>query len=227
MSADEVTDISCSEQLAVVIRTVNTGGVVRERLLEYICMESTTGESVSHAILQCLERHSLDIADCRAQTYDGAGNMSGRLNGCQARIKKLNPKADYYHCASHRLNLALNSTTKCSEFRVMLQNVKQLGIFYRYSPKRRNNLSLVLQKVTPAIRISTVSVSAFFSSNSRTLMVTEPSYLLVYFDDLLVHSITLGIGLAYTDTQLNIHVHTCEMSSLHQLQLSQWKPESI
>ena len=46
---------------------------------------------------------------CRAQTYDGAGNMAGHRNGCAAHFKRDYPRATYYHCASHQLNLALSS----------------------------------------------------------------------------------------------------------------------
>ena len=42
---------------------------------------------------------------CRAQTYDEAGNMAGHLNGCSDLFRKKVPKATYYHCASHDLNL--------------------------------------------------------------------------------------------------------------------------
>ena len=146
ISVDEVTDISTTEQLGIVIRTVSTNGAVKERLLEFIGMESITGYQISKAVVECLERHGLSLADCRAQTYDGAANMSGVHNGCKAHIQNIQPLAEYHHCSSHRLNLALNDTAKVSEFRVMMENIKALGIFFKYSPKRQN----VLKKLLPS-----------------------------------------------------------------------------
>ena len=135
ISADEATDTSCTEQLAVVLRTVSPQGVVRERLLEFIGMESIAGTDVATAIVSCLNKHGLDVRDCRAQTYDGAGNMSGHLNGARAHIQQLEPLADYYHCASHKLNLALNATSKIMEYRVLMSHITKLGIFMKYSLK--------------------------------------------------------------------------------------------
>lgn len=39
--------------------------------------------------------------------------MAAKLQGVQARIKRLNPLAMFTHCTSHQLNLAL--THACSE----------------------------------------------------------------------------------------------------------------
>ena len=156
VSADEVTDVSCTEQLALVIRTVSKGGMVRELLLQYVDMDSIKGEEVSKAVIKCLGDHGIDIKDCRAQTYDGAANMSGRLNGCQAHISRLQPLAQFLHCGSHRLNLALNSTSKIQEFRIMMENVKQLGIFYKYSSKRTHHLSAELSQADPPIAVQKV-----------------------------------------------------------------------
>ncbi|KAL4143648.1 hypothetical protein QTP88_005959 [Uroleucon formosanum] len=41
----------------------------------------------------------------RGQTYDNAMNMSGQYSGLQARIKEINPLADYILCLAHSLNL--------------------------------------------------------------------------------------------------------------------------
>lgn len=144
ISADEATDNATQEQLGVVLRTVDKDGKVHERLLEFVKMESCTGEAISKAIIKCLEEHGLSIHDCRGQTYDGAGAMKGIVNGCQAHISNINPLAEYHHCQSHRLNLALNGTSKITEFAILMENLKQLGIFFKYSPKRQHILRQLL-----------------------------------------------------------------------------------
>ena len=151
VSADEVTDCSNTEQLAIVIRSVGIENKISERLVEYVDMESITGEAIAHAVLSCLKRHELDIKHCRGQTYDGAANMSGALRGCQALISQQQFLALYHHCSSHRLNLALNSTPSVTEFWVMMANVKKLGIFLAYSPKRAGYLQKILEKADPLV----------------------------------------------------------------------------
>lgn len=159
VSADEVTDCSNIEQLAIVIRTVGTGGTIRERLIEYIDLDNLTGSCIASSIMDCLERHGISIKDCRAQTYDGANNMSGKVNGVQALVKEKQPLALFTHCASHRLNLALNSTNKVQEFRVLMGNIKRLGLFFKYSPKRTKVLGDLLKQADPPIAVTKVNLN--------------------------------------------------------------------
>lgn len=47
---------------------------------------------------------------------------------CAARIKQVYPKAEYDHCMSHDLNLAVTKSYKLPEMQVMLDTVNQVGI---------------------------------------------------------------------------------------------------
>ena len=47
----------------------------------------------------------LDMSKLRGQGYDGAANMTGRCNGAAKLILCKYPKALYFHCTSHKLNL--------------------------------------------------------------------------------------------------------------------------
>ena len=106
IQADEVKDVSNWEQLGIILRYVKDRQPV-ERLLAFIDCESVTGERICESIVDTLRRDNLQPELCRAQTYDGAGNMAGRVSGCAARFLKIVPQATYYHCASHQLNLAI------------------------------------------------------------------------------------------------------------------------
>jgi len=119
IQADEVTDVSNCEQLGFVVRYIRNGQVV-ERLLEYIKCQSCTNEKVSEAIISTLQQLKLNPMLCPAQTYDGAGNMPGCNSGCAAQFQKINPRAPYFHCASHGLNLALSHASKVPEIRNMI-----------------------------------------------------------------------------------------------------------
>uniref|UniRef100_A0A3Q2QG90 TTF-type domain-containing protein n=1 Tax=Fundulus heteroclitus TaxID=8078 RepID=A0A3Q2QG90_FUNHE len=98
--ADEVADVSNYEQLGVRIRYVKDGIPV-ERLIDFVGCDSITGEAVCTNLLTSLRKVGLDPKLCRAQGYDGAG----RVDGCAANFCKESPRAKYFHCASHQLNL--------------------------------------------------------------------------------------------------------------------------
>ncbi len=77
-------------------------------------------------ILSSLEGLRLDPKFCRAQTYDGAGNMDGRQKGCAKLFQVVAQRALYFHCASHELNLALCHACKVPEIQSMVCTLHSL-----------------------------------------------------------------------------------------------------
>ena len=67
---------------------------------------------------------------------DGTTNMSGRNKECAVLLQEKTPFAVYNYCANHDLNLILGKCSKAPEIHVMLHSLKELGIFFKYSPKR-------------------------------------------------------------------------------------------
>lgn len=67
---------------------------------------------------------------------DSAGNMSGKYNGCAAKFREHSSKAVDHYCSSHDLNLVLCKSSQVKEIHIMQEALKQLGIFFKYSPKR-------------------------------------------------------------------------------------------
>ncbi len=57
------------------------------------------------AVLQFFEMYTIDLKDCRGQTYDNASNIAGTYAGLQARIKLLNILTEFIPCSGHSLNL--------------------------------------------------------------------------------------------------------------------------
>lgn len=99
---------------------------------------STTGDSAANMILDVLTRLCLSISNLQAQTYDGALNMSGKYSGCQAKIKKHQPLALYFHCGAHLPNLVMEqSVTACPLVRDAMQWVHELGVMLRRSGKNK------------------------------------------------------------------------------------------
>ena len=78
---------------------------------------------------------------------DGAGNMAGKYNGCAAKFTEHSPRATYHYCCSHDLNLVLCKSCELKEVHLMLDSLKQLGIFFKYSPKRTRRLERAVKDV--------------------------------------------------------------------------------
>lgn len=76
-----------------------------------------------------LRDKGVDVTYLCGQGYDGAANMSGRLNGVQAVIQREHPAALYMHCASHSLNLALCCSCSVPEMRNALSVVQEVCVF--------------------------------------------------------------------------------------------------
>ena len=78
--ADEATDVSNKEQLALCIRYVNSSTLnIAERFLGFSeCITGVTGEAIAAQILNNLEDWKLSTSQLRGQTYDGAGSMAGK-----------------------------------------------------------------------------------------------------------------------------------------------------
>ena len=102
---DSTPDVSHIDQLCFVLRYVLPNGEPVERFLAFIPMHSHLAVSMLEIILEKLSMHGINIQNCRGQSYDNASNMSGIYSGLQARIKEINPLAEYIPCAAHSLNL--------------------------------------------------------------------------------------------------------------------------
>ncbi|XP_028409249.1 52 kDa repressor of the inhibitor of the protein kinase-like [Dendronephthya gigantea] len=142
--ADEATDCSNSEQMAMVLRFVDSCSMkIREEFLGFIqCNDGLSGEALSVNILQFISSLGLHMEECRGQGYDGAGNMAGKFSGVAARIQRNFDKAIYVHCGSHILNLCIASSCSLPVIRDMMDNVRAVSDFFNNSPKR----TLVLQE---------------------------------------------------------------------------------
>ena len=95
-----------------------------------------SGKNLAKLILEGLDNLTLPIDNCKGQGYDGAGAVAGPINGLAAHILKVNPKALYTHCFSHRLNLSVCDTFSILEVTAMLKHVNQAANFINISQTR-------------------------------------------------------------------------------------------
>ena len=87
ISLDSTPDISNIDQLTLIVRYVLPTGPV-ERFIKFFDMDSHNAEYLLDKLLTFLNENGIDIGNCRGQSYDNAGNMSGRYNDLQAQIKQ-------------------------------------------------------------------------------------------------------------------------------------------
>ena len=100
---------------------------------------TTTGIAMAAMLLDALRRLQLPVHNLRAQTYDGAANMSGKYHGCQAELKRIQPLAKYVHCGAHISHLITSKSVQDAPFiRDALDRVHELGCIYKNSGKFKN-----------------------------------------------------------------------------------------
>ena len=144
--ADEAADVSGVEQLGVAVQFIKDG-TAKEKLVKFVACDSVRGVDICRELQDTLKELGLDVSNCRGQGYDGAGAMSGEFNGCQALFQEFAPFAKYYHCANHQLNLALSRSSSVREIHCMLCDLKALGVFFKFSPKRQKALEEAIKSI--------------------------------------------------------------------------------
>ncbi|XP_065671304.1 52 kDa repressor of the inhibitor of the protein kinase-like [Hydra vulgaris] len=149
--ADEASDSSNKEQLSLVIRFVDSKFNIREEFISFLhCTNGVTGEGLFDILLKSVSDFSLDIMNCRGQSYDGAGAMAGHTKGLSSCILNLNEKASFVHCYSHRLNLAICASCNVQYVKNLLTHVKKVSYFFNLSPSRQQKLEEHIESTVPS-----------------------------------------------------------------------------
>nr|XP_034601283.1 uncharacterized protein LOC117861868 [Setaria viridis] len=110
--ADESSDISHKEQLALCLRYVDKTGRPCEHFIGVVHVDDTTSLSLKEAIEGLLICHGLTMTQIRGQGYDGANNMKGDIKGLNTLIMQESPSVYYIHCFAHQLQLVLVAVAK-------------------------------------------------------------------------------------------------------------------
>jgi len=97
---------------------------------------------LTDAVLTVINSYNIDISYLRGQTYHNAMNMSGQYSGLQARIKEINPLAEYIPCSAHSLNLIGTCAASCCKNACNFFNLlKSIYTFFSTSTSQREILS--------------------------------------------------------------------------------------
>ena len=154
--ADEASDCSNKEQMSLVLRYVDQHCNINEKFIRFIhCKYGLCGKDLAKALLESLSGElTLDIQNCRGQGYDGAGAVSGPINGLASHIMSKNDKALYTHCYSHRLNLSICASTKVQAINNCLDSIREVSYFFNFSQTRQQILDNHINNLFPASRVT-------------------------------------------------------------------------
>lgn len=126
ISVDSTPDVSHCDQLVFCIRYVKDGVPV-ERFLQFIPINQHKSEYLTDTVIEFMSSHSIELQDCRGQSYDNTNNMAGKYSGLQQRILEMNPFAIFMPCAAHSLNLvgsaAVSGNKKATSFFCFMENI--------------------------------------------------------------------------------------------------------
>lgn len=143
--ADETADISGIEQLSVGVRFLkkheDNSLNISEDFLGFVQLNKLDASSIAHAILNFCEKLNINMSKLRGLGFDGCSTMAGKEGGVQKIIRDRYPKALYFHCASHRLNLVVNDLNAIPEIQNTIATIKEVIQFFRESTLRRKLVS--------------------------------------------------------------------------------------
>jgi len=133
---DGTQDSTGIEQESICVRYVSADLKPLEVFFGLYQPPDTKGSTIAAIVKDALVRLDLSMNDLRGQTYDGAANMAGEYNGCQAIISQKQPLALHFHCGGHCSNLVMQSAaTCCPLIRDATDCVHELGVVFSRSGK--------------------------------------------------------------------------------------------
>ena len=90
-----------------------------------------SGKPLAETILVGLINFELEIRSCRGQGCNGAAAVSELINGLSANICKINSKAIYTHCHSHRLDLVIGASCNIQCVKNVCDQIKEIYYFFQ------------------------------------------------------------------------------------------------
>ena len=114
-------------------------------------LENTDSSSLAQSLISCLNKNGIDGTYLQNHLIcfaaDGASAMLGHKTGVAAILKRQYPNILIWHCANHRLELAVSDTIKEIGGMNNLQSFfDKLYSTYHASPKNKRELKIVQVK---------------------------------------------------------------------------------
>lgn len=178
---DESTTISNQTGLVIHVRAC-LDGQPTTAFLDLVHLPSTDALSIVNAILATLKQYRLSDDYLRKHficfASDGASVMTGSKSGVGARLKELFPQLVLWHCANHRLELAVGDAvedvTKVNHFHSFMDSIYKL---YSQSPKLTEELEASAREVSAELlKIGKVLDTRWSASSLRTVKAVWTSF---------------------------------------------------
>ena len=108
--------------------------------MQFVHVRDCSAEGIAKEIIGTLDTYGLGTIDIRGQGYDGCSTMAGAKGGVAAIILRLNPKALYFWCSGHLLNLVVADTCKIRSVTNMMDSVRKCSQIFEFSSKKQDLL---------------------------------------------------------------------------------------
>ncbi|XP_049845456.1 52 kDa repressor of the inhibitor of the protein kinase-like [Schistocerca gregaria] len=136
--ADKTMDIAGTGQLSLSARYFDHATyVVREDFLGFTPLARLDLKHISNTIIPTLSAWGFNLDKMVGQGNDGCSRMASKISGVQQIIAEKYPKAHFYRCASHRLNLVVNYLNTLPEVRNAIGTIKERISFFWWSRQRK------------------------------------------------------------------------------------------
>ena len=152
---DETTDISCCEQMSIVVRYFDSNCNMQERLLKFVdCYKnlpenefSLSGKNIGAIVEKEMRKIGLNILNCVGFGTDGASVMTSSEIGAVSCLKKSAKNSVHIICLAHCLNLSIGKGCGITEIQSVISTIKEIYDFFN-SPKRCHIFQAVNKKTT-------------------------------------------------------------------------------
>jgi hypothetical protein len=151
---DDTQDCSGREQEAICLRYIDANLEPHEDFIGLYEPPETSGRTIANCIFDVLLRLQLPVPMLRGQAYDGASNMAGLYNGCQAIVQETQPLALYVHCGAHCANLIAEKTsTSVVIVRDAINVTQELGAVFSSSLTVRSTFARIISENDTIMKI--------------------------------------------------------------------------
>ncbi|XP_033758057.1 zinc finger protein 862-like [Pecten maximus] len=180
--SDGSTDSSITEQEAVYIRYIGPEGKPQTECCDIVSLETADASGVLQDIDRALETIGIDENAFKSKlvgcNFDGAAVMMGKKGGVAAKVKERVPHAVAIHCVAHNLELAVLESVKTVPYLSKFDTtVKNIFLFYYYSPKKRRELRAISDLLDEnAAYFSGMKQVRWLASRHRALKAIEKHY---------------------------------------------------
>ncbi|KAK3888410.1 hypothetical protein Pcinc_007538 [Petrolisthes cinctipes] len=172
---DESTDVSVSQNLAVVVRFFDSKKTkVTDALLDIVEVDDGSAHCLYQAVKRLLEEKKIPLCNIIAFASDNCSTMLGSISGFQALLKKDVPAVCVLGCICH--SFALCASHACAQLPSYLEQfLRDICCYFSRSSKRLHQFKLIQDIVhTPKHRMLKLSQTRWLSRGKVISRILEP-----------------------------------------------------